>query len=93
MKFWPWNIGFGQIGAKASSPAGKFPTVPLPPALAPEIRAEEKKMAREEKLKKKEDEARLRGDEAGGDKRKAGAVEESSVTRQRNQMRTKKKEV
>ena len=42
----------------------KFPTAPLPPDLAPGIRAEEKKLANEEKAKKKEDEARLRGDEA-----------------------------
>ena len=77
VKFWPWNIGFGQIGAKASSLVGKFPTVPLPPALAPGIRAEEKKMAKEEKAKKKEDEAR-RGEEARGEKRQAGADEESS---------------
>ena len=33
VKFWP---GFGQIGAKASSLVGKFPTAPLPPALAPD---------------------------------------------------------
>ena len=49
VKFWPWNIGFGQIGAKASALVGKFPTVPLPPDLAPGIRAEEKKLAKEER--------------------------------------------
>ena len=67
VKFWPWNILFGHIGAKASSLVGKFPTAPLtplPPDLATGIRAEEKKLAKEEKAKKKEDEARLRGDEA-----------------------------
>ena len=78
VKFWPWNIGFGQIGAKASSLVGKFPTVPLPPDLAPGIRAEEKKLAKEERAKKKEDEARLRGEEGRGEKRQAGADEESS---------------
>ena len=78
VKFWPWNIGFGQIGAKASALVGKFPTVPLPPDLAPGIRAEEKKLAKEEKAKKKEDEARLRGEEVRGEKRQAGADEESS---------------
>ena len=36
-----WITGFGQIGAKASSLVGKFPAVPLPPALAPAIRAED----------------------------------------------------
>ena len=50
---------------------GKFPTAPLPPALAPGIRTEEKKMAKEEKAKKKEDEAKDRGDEARGEKRQA----------------------
>ena len=54
VKFWPWNIGFGQIGAKASLLVGKFLVAPLSPALAPEIRVEEKKMAREEKSKKEE---------------------------------------
>ena len=78
VKFWPWNSGFGQLGAKASSLVGKFPTAPLPPALAPAIGAEEKKLAKEEKAKKKEDEARARGDEARGEKRQAGADEESS---------------
>ena len=79
VKFWPsWNIGFGQIGAKASSLVGKFPTVPLPPDLPPGIRAEEKKLAKEERTKKKEDEARLRGEEGRGEKRQAGADEESS---------------
>ena len=68
--------GLGRF--KASSLVGKFPIVPLPPALAPEIRAEEKKMVREEKLRKKENEARLKGDEARGEKRQAGADEESS---------------
>ena len=64
MEHWVW-----PNWCKASSLAGKFPT---------EIKAEEKKLAREEKLKKKEDEARLKGDETGGEKRKAEADEESS---------------
>ena len=42
VKYWPWNVGFGQIGAKTSPLVGKLPTAPLPPALAPAIWAEEK---------------------------------------------------
>ena len=78
VKFWPWNIGFGQIGAKASLLVGKFPTAPLPPDLVLGIRAEEKKLAMEEKAKKKEDEASLRNDEVKGEKKQAGADEENN---------------
>ena len=48
VKGWPWAIGFGQIGAKASALMAKFPSVPVPPAVAPEISAEEREEARKE---------------------------------------------
>lgn len=77
VKFWLWNTGFGQIGAKASSLVGQFPTVPLPPAIAPAIRAEAKRQAREAILKKKEDAKPRASEEEEG---KAGAVEEEGKT-------------
>ena len=78
VKYWPWNVGFGQIGAKTSPLVSKLPTAPLPPALAPAIRAEEKRQAREERMKQKvpgiEDKA-AEGEEREGGQSEAGVSE------------------
>ena len=29
VKYWPWNVGFGQIGAKTSPLVGKLPAAPV----------------------------------------------------------------
>ena len=42
VRAWPWGISFGQIGVKQSALLGKVPSTPLPPHMAPAIRAEER---------------------------------------------------
>jgi hypothetical protein len=42
VRAWPWSISFGQIGVKQSALLGKVPSTPLPPHMAPAIRAEER---------------------------------------------------
>ena len=41
VRSWPWSISHGQIGVKQSALLAKVPSTPLPPHLAPAIRAEE----------------------------------------------------
>ena len=78
-----WDLG--QIGAKTSPLVGKLPTAPLLPALAPAIRAEEKRQAREERMKH-----RGQGiEDKAADEEKEGGQSEAGVSERRGKDKRK----
>ena len=72
VRSWPWSISHGQIGVKQSALLAKVPSTPLPPHLAPAIRAEEAAERRglPQQLALQD----------GGDQRQAGPLNEEAAS-------------
>ena len=80
VRTWPWNVAFGQIGTKSTPLLTKIPGVPLPPDMAPAIRAEERQEAAERRQQQLALPAPVQqpGGEQRGDLRQAGPDDEAA---------------
>ena len=80
VRAWPWSINYGKIGVKQSALLAKAPSTPLPPQMAPAIRAEERAERQEARRRAQHQQGQVMPASDGGDQRQAGTLSDEAAT-------------
>ena len=80
VRAWPWSISYGQIGVKQSALLAKAPSTPLPPQMAPAVRAEERAERQDERRQAQQQRGRAEPAPDGGDQRQAGPSSDEAAS-------------